>query len=142
MGSRQPEKAKQDINALQRKKIDATDRDWIKMRQSEAEKIANELKKEAADLEQKARKQPADKTAQLEAVKIQYKLGKTDLVAKGAENILKSDPNNRAAMQLAIDNYEWKGDTTNAIRLVKKAETNGVLIQSPRSRQIFTKSKQ
>jgi tetratricopeptide (TPR) repeat protein/ribosomal protein L29 len=127
--SGQPDKAKKDLDQLQ-KKSPANDK-WLKMKQKEVADSTSALQARVKRMEQLAARQPHNVSARLSAAQANLGLGKEDSAIKNARQVLQTDPKNTKAFEVATEAYIRKGDTTQARQLIRQAAGKGVQIKVP-----------
>jgi tetratricopeptide (TPR) repeat protein len=122
--SGQPEKAQKDLDALQSKS--PKDDKWLKMKQKEVADSTAVTQARAQRMDRVVARQPQNVSARLTAAQAHLGLGKEDKAIKNAQEVLKIEPQNLVAIQVAIDAFRSKGDTSSVRRVHQKAVQNGV----------------
>jgi tetratricopeptide (TPR) repeat protein len=121
--SGKPEQAKKDLKVLERKSKSGT---WIMEKNKEVRDSTEALEKRRDDMEKKASVRPNDPGPGVEAGKANLGLGDPDRALKNANKVIRQNPRNAAAVEIAVEALIEKEDTVTARKTLEQADKRGV----------------
>ncbi|MBL7775921.1 MAG: tetratricopeptide repeat protein, partial [Saprospiraceae bacterium] len=125
--SAQPDKARQELEAG--RDAGQLDSNWVQQKAREVQDSTRTLKARRDQMERKAAT-TNNPTDQLVAAKANLGLGETSGALKYATQVLRNNPRNTEAVQIAVDAQIQQGDTAKAIKIINQATRSGASLKS------------
>ena len=126
----QPEKAKQEVESA--RKEGTLDNTWIQEKSTEIQDSTMALKERRDQLEKKAAKKPGDLNLQVRVASASLGLGEEEKAIQTASKVLRQDPKNVKAVEIATEAHLQNGDTAKAIKVMEQAERAGANLKTLR----------
>ena len=125
--SGQPEKAKQEVEAAQSQK--SLDGAWLNKKTKEVQDstIALQDRRDVMERQASVSRNP---DVRVGAAKANLGLGKTESALKYTTDVLRQDPKNLEAIQIAVDAQLQNGDTAKAVKTIDAARRAGANVKS------------
>lgn len=126
--SGQPDKAQHEVESAGQES--GADNSSLQETAREVQDSLVALQERRDQMERQAASRPKDLNARLGAAKANLGLGETDKALKLANEVLKKNPENIKAVEVAAEAHLQKGDTAGAIKTIEAAERAGVNVKS------------
>lgn len=125
--SGQPEKAKHEVEAAQSEKT--LDGAWLNQKSKEVQDstVALEVRRDVIERQASVSRDPK---LRVRAAKANLGLGETESALKYTDAVLRSDPRNLEAIQVAVDAQLQEGDTAKAVKTLDVAKRAGANVKS------------
>ncbi|MBK9336587.1 MAG: tetratricopeptide repeat protein [Lewinellaceae bacterium] len=135
LGSSQPEKAKQEVETAKKEgNIDST---WLEQKTIQVKDSTTALQSRRDNMERIVAKSKNNLDARLGAATANLGLGDATSAETQAKEVLRRDPKNVEAVQIAVEAQLQKGDTAKAIQTIKSAERSGADLKTLKTQTIL-----
>ncbi len=126
--SGQPDKAQHEIESAREE--GALDGTYLREKSAEVRDSMAAVQDRRDRTERMAAAKPKNNRLRTDAAKLNLGLGDTDRALDLAQDVLKRDPKNLEAVQIATDAHLQKGDTASARKTIESAEKAGANVKS------------
>lgn len=127
LGSSQPEKANQELQTA--KQDGGLDSTWIEDKARQVQDSTSALERRRDKMERIVASSKNNLDARLGAAKANLGLGDATSAETQAKEVLRRDPTNVEAVQIAVDAQMQKGDTARALQTIKTAAKAGANVK-------------
>lgn len=127
LGSSQPEKANQELQTA--KQDGGLDSTWIEDKARQVQDSTSALERRRDKMERIVASSKNNLDARIGAAKANLGLGDATSAETQAKEVLRRDPTNVEAVQIAVDAQMQKGDTARALQTIKSAAKAGANVK-------------